>query len=57
MSIINNWQALIKPSKLKLISDEDTQYKATLIAEPLERGFGLTPVSYTHLTLPTKNEV
>ena len=40
MSIINNWQALIKPSKLKLISDEDTQYKATLIAEPLERGFG-----------------
>ena len=42
MSIINNWQALIKPSKLKLISDEDTQYKATLIAEPLERGFGLT---------------
>ena len=42
MSIINNWQALIKPSKLKLISDNDIEFKATLVAEPLERGFGLT---------------
>ena len=42
MSIINNWQALIKPSKLKLVNDEESQYKATLVAEPLERGFGLT---------------
>ena len=25
MSIINNWQALIKPSKLKLINDENAQ--------------------------------
>ena len=42
MSIINNWQTLIKPSKLKLTNDENSQYKATLVAEPLERGFGLT---------------
>ena len=42
MSIINNWQSLIKPSKLKLTNDENSQYKATLVAEPLERGFGLT---------------
>ena len=42
MSIINNWQSLIKPSKLKLDVDEDSKYKATLTAEPLERGFGLT---------------
>ena len=37
MSIINNWQSLIKPSKLKLDVDEDAIYKATLTAEPLER--------------------
>ena len=42
MSIINNWQGLIKPSKLKLTPDEDSSFKATLTAEPLERGFGLT---------------
>ena len=42
MSIINNWQTLIKPTKLKLTNDENSQYKATLVAEPLERGFGLT---------------
>ena len=42
MSIINNWQSLIKPSKLKLTTEDDSQYKATLVAEPLERGFGLT---------------
>ena len=42
MSIINNWQTLIKPSKLKLTNDENSQYKATLVAEPLERGYGVT---------------
>ena len=38
MSIINNWQTLIKPSKLKLTNDENSQYKATLVAEPLISG-------------------
>ena len=42
MSIINNWQSLIKPSKLKLNVDEDDKYKGALTVEPLERGFGLT---------------
>ena len=40
MSIINNWQSLIKPSKLKLNVDEDAKYKGTLTVAPLERGFG-----------------
>ena len=51
MSIINNWQALIKPSKLKLINDEESQFKATLVAEPLERGFGLTLGNALRLSL------
>ena len=27
------------------------------VVEPLERGYGTTPVSYTHLTLPTTSIV
>ena len=42
MSIINNWQALIKPSKLSLVPSDTSSFQATLTAEPLERGFGLT---------------
>ncbi len=38
--IQKNWQELIKPNKLEFSSTERT--KATLVAEPLERGFGLT---------------
>ena len=64
---IKNWKSLIKPTKLDVkISDDLTQAK--IIAEPLEKGYGLTlgnslrrillssirAVSYTHLTLPTK---
>ena len=38
---IKNWKSLIKPSKLDVkISDDLT--KATIIAEPLEKGYGLT---------------
>ncbi len=37
--IHRNWQELIKPNKLDVSS---TGTKGTLIAEPLERGFGLT---------------
>ena len=51
MSIINNWQSLIKPSKLKLTTEDDSQYKATLVAEPLERGFGLTLGNALRLSL------
>ena len=38
--IQKNWQELIKPSKIEFSSKGKTQ--TTLVAEPLERGFGLT---------------
>ena len=38
---VKNWKSLIKPTKLDVkISDDLTQ--ATIIAEPLEKGYGLT---------------
>ena len=37
-----NWQELIKPQKLKVEAGFDAGRSATLVAEPLERGFGLT---------------
>jgi DNA-directed RNA polymerase subunit alpha len=40
--IQNNWQALIKPNKLAVQSGHDPARMATIVAEPLERGFGLT---------------
>ncbi len=40
--IQKNWQDLIKPSKLVIEPGHDPAREATVIAEPLERGFGLT---------------
>ena len=40
--IQKNWQELIRPNKLEVTSGDDPQRSATLVAEPLERGFGLT---------------
>jgi DNA-directed RNA polymerase subunit alpha len=41
--VINkNWQELIKPSKLDVVPGNDPNRRATIVAEPLERGFGLT---------------
>ncbi len=40
--IQDNWQELIKPTKLDILVDSDNAHKASIIAEPLERGFGLT---------------
>ena len=37
-----NWQSLIKPEKLDVVPGSDSSYSATVIAEPLERGFGMT---------------
>ena len=38
---VKNWKSLIKPAKLDVkISDDLTH--ATIIAEPLEKGYGLT---------------
>ena len=40
--IHKNWQELIKPTELKIKPGADPLRMATVIAEPLERGFGLT---------------
>ena len=40
--IQNNWQTLIKPNKLNVESGIDPARVATIVAEPLERGFGMT---------------
>src|SRR5512140_3709640 len=40
--IQKNWQALIKPNKLTVEPGQDPARVATVVAEPLERGFGLT---------------
>ena len=40
--IQKNWQQLIKPTKLDIVPGTDPERTATLVAEPLERGFGLT---------------
>ncbi len=39
---IKNWQELKKPSALDIKPGGDAKRKATFVAEPLERGFGLT---------------
>ena len=40
--IHKNWQELIKPSQLDVTPGNDPMRQATVVAEPLERGFGLT---------------
>ena len=40
--IQKNWQELIKPSALEIIPGVDARRRATVVAEPLERGFGMT---------------
>ena len=40
--IHKNWQELIKPTQLEVKPGNDPARNATVIAEPLERGFGLT---------------
>jgi DNA-directed RNA polymerase subunit alpha len=40
--IQKNWQDLIKPTKLDVTAGDDPRRVATLVAEPLERGFGVT---------------
>jgi DNA-directed RNA polymerase subunit alpha len=42
MSIEKNWQELIRPKKPVVEHSYDAKKRATLIAEPLERGFGMT---------------
>jgi DNA-directed RNA polymerase subunit alpha len=40
--IQKNWQDLIKPNKLDVSAGRDPQRFTTIVAEPLERGFGVT---------------
>ncbi|MGC1259251.1 MAG: DNA-directed RNA polymerase subunit alpha, partial [Jannaschia helgolandensis] len=40
--IHKNWQELIKPSQLDVRPGNNPARQATVVAEPLERGFGLT---------------
>ncbi|EGO94161.1 MULTISPECIES: DNA-directed RNA polymerase subunit alpha [Acidiphilium] len=42
MALQRNWQSLRKPEKLDIEPGADDTRVATIIAEPLERGFGLT---------------
>ena len=42
MTIQRNWQELIKPTKLEFVSGSDNARVASVVAEPLERGYGLT---------------
>ena len=40
--IEKNWKELIKPSKLEVKQESNPEFTATIIAEPLERGYGVT---------------
>src|ERR1051325_11248502 len=43
MTVIQkNWQELIRPDKLQVAIGNDAKRIATVVAEPLERGFGVT---------------
>ena len=40
--LAKNWQDLIKPTKLDIAASKNNPRQATIVAEPLERGFGHT---------------
>jgi len=42
VTIQKNWQELIRPNKLHVTPGPEPKCSATVVAEPLERGFGLT---------------
>jgi len=42
VTIQKNWQELIRPNKLQVAAGADPKREATVVAEPLERGFGVT---------------
>ena len=42
VALQKNWQSLIKPEKMEVEPGGDPSRVATVIAEPLERGFGMT---------------
>ncbi|HCI48178.1 MAG TPA: DNA-directed RNA polymerase subunit alpha, partial [Rhodospirillaceae bacterium] len=42
MILQKNWQELIKPNKLSVVPGSEAVRTATIVAEPLERGFAIT---------------
>ena len=42
VTIQKNWQELIRPNKLEVTTGADPKREAVVVAEPLERGFGVT---------------
>ena len=40
--IEKNWKEIIKPSKLEVKNDANKENTSTIVAEPLERGYGVT---------------
>jgi DNA-directed RNA polymerase subunit alpha len=40
--IEKNWKEIIKPSKLEVKEEKNPEHTSTIIAEPLERGYGVT---------------
>ena len=42
MSIEKNWRELLKPNVVNMQAGSDPEKKATLVVEPLERGYGIT---------------
>ena len=40
--IQKNWQELIKPGTVTVTPAKDNEHKATIVIEPLERGFATT---------------
>ena len=46
--IEKNWKEIIKPSKLDVKEDSNLENTSTIIAEPLERGYGVT-LSLIHI--------
>ena len=40
--IEKNWKEIIKPSKLEVRNEKNPEYTSSIIAEPLERGYGVT---------------
>ena len=40
--IEKNWKEIIKPSKLEVKEESNPEFTSTIIAEPLERGYGVT---------------
>ena len=40
--IEKNWKEIIKPSKLEVRNEKNPEFTSSIIAEPLERGYGVT---------------